>query len=58
MSSSAMAQTAKEAELEARIAELEKMVAELKMATPAPPRGEKDKAVQSKSITRRARAST
>jgi len=51
MSSSAMAQTAKEAELEARIAELEKMVAELKMATPAPPRGEKDKPVQSKSIT-------
>ncbi len=48
---SVLAQTAKEAELEARIAELEKMVKELQTATPAPPRGEKDKPVQSKSIT-------
>ena len=48
---SVLAQTAKEAELEARIAELEKMVKELQAATPAPPRGEKDKPVQSKSIT-------
>ena len=48
---SAIAQTAKEQELEARIAELEKLVKELQAKSPEPVRGEKDKAVQSKSIT-------
>jgi hypothetical protein len=48
---SVLAQTAKEAELEARIAELEKLVKEMQAATPAPARGEKDKPIQSKSIT-------
>jgi len=47
----ALAQTAKEQELEARIAELEKLVKELAAKSPEPARGEKDKAVQSKSIT-------
>lgn len=48
---SAIAQTAKEQELEARIAELEKLVKQLQTQAPEPARGEKDKAVQSKSIT-------
>ena len=47
----AMAQTAKEQELEARIAELERLVKELTAKSPEPARGEKDKAVQSRSIT-------
>jgi len=48
---SAIAQTAKEQELEARIAELEKLVKQLQAKSPEPARGEKDKAVQSASVT-------